>query len=240
MFKREQEHDQNPEHPTRLALDPGQGALGQIPRLHPADCQTDQHPPLRDPIGQPRNIPDPGPQALGLAALQLRVFALDIGPAVMRQMEIAKPLKGQKQQQPTKPPHRFIQPCGCEGSFVGGFMFKREQEHDQNPLYRHQQAPQRHPRRDQRAHRQNAPQMQAQMPQPRTIPAQGQPGFLGPVQSGKKRFVIHRRALFDQNGPKPPAALIPRSAKNPPPQRRLPAPQGHMFRIPRQTQPLRR
>ena len=47
----------------------------------------------------------------------------------MRQMKIAKPDERLKDQKARRMPGPFVQPFAAEGSFVGGFVFQRKQEH---------------------------------------------------------------------------------------------------------------
>ena len=156
-------------HAPRFGNDPGLCRLWHIVALDPSPDQRRQKPHLRDPVRQARDMPDPGPQGLGLGRGKLGVAAVDVGPAMMRQVKGAEPFEWQQDQEPRKPADPVVQSHRPKGSAMRRLMLQREQKDDQHPLRRQKRPPARHTGRDQAANRKNGPKVQRQMPKPRPV-----------------------------------------------------------------------
>ena len=140
-------------------------------------------------------MPQPLGACFGLGTFQFGVAAGDIGPAVMGKVEVAKPLKRQKQDNAAGPADPIVQGGRGKGGAVGAFMFQRKEEDQRNALQRQQRPPARHLKDNQRAEGGNQPQMPGQMPQPRTVRQRGEAGFVPGRQGGDKLFVVHARPI---------------------------------------------
>ena len=131
------------------------------------------------------------PHGFGFRGGQFRVASRILGEAVMGEMEVAKPVGGQRDRQAAEPRDGIVEPLRLESRPVHGLVQQREQEHDQDALRQHQDRPDRRLGRDQRAKDDDGAEVDGELDEARHIRLAGHPPAFLIAQRGDEVAMVH-------------------------------------------------
>ncbi len=120
-----------------------------------------------------------------------------LGVAVVGEMEIAEPVRRERNGEAAESRHRVIQPLRLKSRPVHRLVQQGEQEHDENALRQHQHRPVRYPCRDQGAEDDDRTEMTGELEQARPVRLAGQSPALLIRQRGDHVAMVDRVVAVD-------------------------------------------